>query len=145
MRQRLGKPAGDLNEKRLIEYAAPRLLALDAEMKDRRKNTYVGISSQRYTFDFNIFTRYEIDAIPASRSSTAMLMRKISDIFGVPDNDDRFEPTVIVDDMTDELTFKTEAKILSNEMNVIPASKIDRWKPAMILLRHINSGKEPLR
>lgn len=61
-----------------------------------------------------------------------MLMRKISDIFGVPDNDDRFEPTVIVDDMTDELTFKTEAKILSNEMNVIPASKIDRWKPAMI-------------
>ena len=113
MRQRLGKPAGDLNEKRLIEYAAPRLLALDAEMKDRRKNTYVGISSQRYTFDFNIFTRYEIDAIPASRSSTAMLLRKISDIFGVPDNDDRFEPTVIVDDMTDELTFNKKFTILS--------------------------------
>lgn len=116
-------------KKSLIQYATPKLLSIDANLMSRKKVAYTGITGNKYFFDFNIYSQYEVDAISASPVATASTLRKLADIMSIPANNNLFEPTVIIDDLTNGAKFIRESKILSNEMIVIPLSKLDSWKP----------------
>lgn len=122
--------AGDITAKQsLIQYATPKLLSIDADLMNRKKVAYTGITGNKYFFDFNVCSKYEVDAISASPIATASTLRKLADIMSIPANNNLFEPTVIIDDLTNESKFIRESKILSNEMIVVPLSKLDNWKP----------------
>lgn len=122
--------AGDITAKQsLIQYATPKLLSIDADLMNRKKVAYTGITGNKYFFDFNVCSKYEVDAISASPIATASTLRKLADIMSIPANNNLFEPTVIIDDLTNGSKFIRESKILSNEMIVVPLSKLDNWKP----------------